>query len=85
MDAHRAATNLTHLSLNPSGKYHIEENELPILYTLMKEDKGPNHILESHNDQTAGPLLIDLDFNYPEEPRFHTRQYTAEEVCKFVE
>lgn len=85
LNAHRATTNLTHLSLAPGGKYHVPDAELPLLYDLVEAETGPKHILETHRGLTAGPLLIDLDFEYPDEPRFHTRQYTAEEIGKFVE
>jgi len=86
LNAHRATTNYTHLSLSPNGKYRFEDSELPTLYSLIAATSGPKHILESHDkEKRAGPLLIDLDFEFPDEPRFHTRQYTREEVTKFVE
>lgn len=85
LNAHKAATNYTHLSLSPNGKYRIEESELPTLYSLLQRTPGTQHILERHNETGVGPLLIDLDFEYPEEPRFHTRQYKADEIDKFVE
>jgi hypothetical protein len=85
LNAHKAATNYTHLSLSPNGKYRIEESELPTLYSLVSSTPGIQHILERHNETGVGPLLIDLDFEYPEEPRFHTRQYKADEIDKFVE
>jgi P4 family phage/plasmid primase-like protien len=87
LNAHKATTNYTHLSLSPNGKYRIENPELPTFYSLLSSVKEtePLHILESHNERTHGPLLIDLDFEYPEEPRFHVRQYTKDEVTKFVE
>jgi hypothetical protein len=84
LTAHKATTNYTHLSLNPNGKYRIESSELPTFYSLLSSTTGPTHILESHNERNSGPLLIDLDFEYPDEPRFHTRQYTRECVTKFV-
>lgn len=84
LTAHKATTNYTHLSLNPNGKYRIESSELPTFYSLLSSTSGPTHILESHNERNSGPLLIDLDFEYPDEPRFHTRQYTHECVTKFV-
>lgn len=85
LNAHRASTNPTHLSLTPNGKYRIEDDELHTLYSLVASTPGPHHILEGHNESKVGPLLIDLDFEYPDEPRFHTRQYTHAEVAKFVE
>jgi hypothetical protein len=85
LNARRATTNLTHLSLAPSGKYSVTDADLPDLYRLIAAETAPTHVLETHNGLTAGPLLIDLDFEYPEEPRFHTRQYTADEIDKFIE
>lgn len=84
LNAHRATKNPTHLSLSPNGKYSIPNEELPTLYRLIAS-AGPSHILETHTDRTAGPVLVDLDFEYPDEPRFHVRQYTTEHVGKFVE
>ena len=85
LTAHKATTNYTHLSLSPNGKYHIENSELPTFYSLLERTPGTHHILERHNETSVGPLLIDLDFEYPEEPRFHTRRYKRDEVDKFVE
>jgi hypothetical protein len=85
LNAHKATTNYTHLSLSPNGKYRIDDSELPTLYSLLSNDSGPKHILERHNESKIGPLLIDLDFEYPDEQRFHTRQYTRDEVTKFIE
>lgn len=82
---HKSTKNYTHLSLSPNGKYRIEDSELPTFYSLLYSETKPQHILESHNERTYGPLLIDLDFEYPDEPRFHTRQYTQEEIKRFVE
>jgi P4 family phage/plasmid primase-like protien len=84
LNARRATTNCTHLSM-AGGKYAIVDDELPILYDLLENEPAPKHYLETHVGRTAGPLLIDLDFEYPDEPRFHTRQYTVAEVDKFVE
>jgi len=67
------------------GKYRISDDDLPILYELLANEPSPKHYLETHIDRTSGPLLIDLDFEYPDEPRFHTRQYTVEEIDKFIE
>lgn len=86
LNAHKATTNYTHLSLSPNGKYRIDDAELPTLYSLVSSTAGPLHILESHDtNKKTGPLLIDLDFEYPEEARFHARQYTVEEIGRFVE
>jgi phage/plasmid-associated DNA primase len=85
LNAHRATTNYTHLSVSPNGKYRIDESELPTLYSLVAIETKPQHILESHNERNHGPLLIDLDFEFPDEVRFHTRQYTHEEIKRFVE
>jgi hypothetical protein len=82
--ARKTATNYTHLSLSPNGKYRIEDSELPTFYSLLSSAPGSHHILERHNENGVGPLLIDLDFEYPDEPRFHTRQYKSEEIDKFV-
>jgi phage/plasmid-associated DNA primase len=85
LNAHRATTNHTHLSISPGGKYAVDEAELPTLYDLVTKEKGPVHLLETRDGLTAGPLLIDLDFEYPDLPRFHTRQYTTDQVTRFVE
>jgi hypothetical protein len=85
LNAHRATTNTTHLSLAPGGKYCVNDTDLPDLYRLVAAETGPKHVLETHASLTAGPLLIDLDFEYPEEPRFHTRQYKVDEIDKFIE
>lgn len=85
LNSHKAKDNYTHLSLSPNGKYRIEDPELPTLYSLIDSCSEPTHILESHCERTFGPLLIDLDFEYPDEARFHTRQYTRTEVNAFVE
>jgi hypothetical protein len=82
---HKSTTNYTHLSLSPNGKYRIEDSELPTLYSLLSTTPGSHHILESHNECKSGPLLIDLDFEFPDESRFHTRHYTREMICSFVE
>jgi P4 family phage/plasmid primase-like protien len=85
LNARRSSTNYTHLSLQPNGKYTIPEDDLPELYNLISAEPTPCHILESHTGLSYGPLIIDLDFEYPDEPKFHTRQYTHEHVEKFVE
>lgn len=84
LNAHRTTKNATHLSINPDGKYDITD-DIEVLYDLISESKTPPHILETRKDLTCGPLLIDLDFEYPDEERFHTRQYTQDHVFKFVE
>ena len=83
--AHKSTTNYTHLSLSPNGKYRIEDSELPTFYSLISSTPGAHHILERHNENGVGPLLIDLDFEYADEPRFHSRQYKRNEIDKFVE
>ena len=85
MNAHRTSMNATHISMSPNGKYTISEDDLEELYHLISTSKTPPHILETRIGLTAGPLLIDLDFEYPDEERFHTRQYTHDQVFKFVE
>lgn len=85
LNAHKATTNYTHLSLSPNGKYRIENSELPTFYSILAAETKPTHVLESHNERTYGPLLIDLDFEFPDEPRFHARQYIHDEVRRFVE
>ena len=84
LTAHRATTNCTHLSMT-GGKYCVPDEELHALYDLVASEPSPKHYLETHVNRTAGPLLIDLDFEYPDESRFHTRQYTVDEVGAFVE
>ncbi len=83
--AYKSSTNYTHLSLAPNGKYSIPDNKLPELYSLIGKEKQPPHILEGREGLVSGPLLIDLDFEYPDEKRFHTRQYTTEQVTNFVD
>jgi phage/plasmid-associated DNA primase len=73
----------THVSLNPPGKYFFKNEELPKLYELIQ--KTPVSLLESRHNKKSGPLLIDLDFEYIEEPKFHKRQYNEENITKFVE
>lgn len=63
----------------------IPDDALPQLYDLIGSSHEPPHILETHYELTSGPLLIDLDFEYPDEPRFHRRQYSHAEVRLFVE
>jgi hypothetical protein len=69
---HKSSTNFTHLSISPNGKYRIENSELPTFYSLLAAESKSTHILESL-ERSYGPLLIDLDFEYPDEKRFHTR------------
>jgi P4 family phage/plasmid primase-like protien len=89
LNARRSTTNFTHLSLDPNGKYSVKPEDLPLLYGILAADAAagaaPHHLLETHEGLTAGPLLVDLDFEYPDEPRFHTHQYTREHIEKFVE
>jgi hypothetical protein len=75
----------THLRTRPGGKFAIKDEDLPQLYALLAAAPGPHHILEQHSSRKAGPLLIDLDFEYADEPRFHVRQYKHTEIDKFVE
>lgn len=87
LNAYRTSSksSCTHLSLEPNGKYAIPEDNLSDLYQLIHVAPAPPHILETHTGLTAGPLLIDLDFDYPDEPRFHKRQYTSQEIIRFLE
>ena len=83
LNARKSSTNYTHLSMSPNGKYDIPDTDLPTLYRLISTEQS--HILESHTNLTAGPLVIDLDFEYPDKPQFHTRQYTHTEITKFID
>jgi P4 family phage/plasmid primase-like protien len=86
LNARRSSSkNYTHLSQSPNGKYVIQEAHLDTLYKLIAAEAQPPHILEGRSGLSAGPLLIDLDFAYPDELRFHTRQYTRAHICRFVD
>jgi P4 family phage/plasmid primase-like protien len=85
LNGYKTSKNYTHLSLAPNGKYYIPEYQLDTLYALIAAEKTPPHILEGREGLTGGPLLIDLDFEYPDEPRFHERQYTSDQVSAFVD
>ena len=86
LNARRSTSkNYTHLSQTPNGKYIVRDEDLDSLYDLIAHEHTPPHILESHNGLDRGPLLIDLDFVYPDEPRFHSRQYTRAHIHKFID
>jgi P4 family phage/plasmid primase-like protien len=83
----KGSKNYTHLSLEPNGTYNIPSDKLNELYKIISIQKPsePLHILESHQGQLAGPLIIDLDFKYPDEEKYHKRQYTEDNIKDFVE
>ncbi len=85
LKSHKSSKNYTHLSISPNGKYNIPQDRLNELYRLIANETTSPHILEGREGLASGPLLIDLDFEYPEIPRFHTRQYTPEQIEQFVD
>ena len=88
LKAYKSSTNYTHLSLAPNGKYFVPPEKLDDLYGLVDAEVRANrhpHILEGREGLVAGPLLIDLDFEYPDEPRFRERLYRPDHVEAFVD
>lgn len=77
----------THTSMmNPVSSFYIpgpDEKDFINLYNGAMQNKAKLHYTENHRD--VSPVLIDLDFRFPNEEKFLTRQYSLDTIKSFMD
>ena len=68
------------------GSYHIDENDLPILYKLLHDhvfNKNKKEYLTEKQLSNDAPILVDFDFRY--DYSVETRQHTSEHIDDIIQ
>ena len=76
----------THTSMmSPIASFYIpgpDEDQFLKAYSKALENKEVIHLTEKHRD--VAPILIDLDFRYPNESKYLSRQYEIQSIKDFI-
>ena len=71
--------------MSPIASFYIpgpDEDQFLKAYSKALENKEVIHLTEKHRD--VAPILIDLDFRYPNESKYLSRQYEIQSIKDFI-